>query len=78
MDGEPHRHRFTLTSNVEGCHWWKTTAHCDCGAVLRQYNERDPARDAHVWEMLDPACDRCCELAAGARAVHRQHVEIAS
>lgn len=80
-DGQPggrHVHRFAFTNTIEGCHWWRVIAHCPCGARMEQVNERDPATDADAWPMLEPTCDRCCALAAGARPEHRRSVEMPS
>ena len=72
MSAEDHQHAFKLTAHVDGCHWWVTTAACECGATLRQTCERDPNGDPYssVWMMDDdgmPWCERCGELLDGAK-----------
>lgn len=62
-----HDHTWRTTAHVDGCHFFITVAACDCGAVYRLKAERDPADDPYavVWFLDD--CERCNELAAGAK-----------
>ena len=63
-----------MVAHMDGCHWYATTAVCDCGATLRQSGERDLKEDpyAAVWmedgrdEDDANACRRCRDLLAGA------------
>lgn len=70
-----HEHAYKFSAHADGCHWFVTTAVCECGAVLRQTGERDPNEDgyASLW-MIDedgaPFCSRCEELLDGATPEH--------
>jgi hypothetical protein len=64
-------HAFKMTAHMDGCHWYSTTGRCECGAILRQYGERDVREDpwSAVWmddEDAEDRCERCRELLAGA------------
>lgn len=61
-----HEHAFKFAAHADGCHWWVTTAVCDCGAVLRQTAERDIQADPYAVVWFSDDCERCDELAHGA------------
>jgi hypothetical protein len=67
-----HVHAWRFVAHVDGCHWYATTAACDCGATLHQTAERDVKEDPYsaVWmeddRDDDKACRRCRDLLAGA------------
>jgi hypothetical protein len=70
-----HVHKFHFAGLLEGCHWRIVTAACECGAVMRQESERDPAveeDDFYAW--ADTSCERCTELESGAVASARSEV----
>ena len=75
-DEVPHKHRFTLTAHMDGCHFWTTPGHCECGAILTQHGERDPKTDPYSYVWFADDCDRCSELAGGAKPLYRQTVEV--
>lgn len=75
-----HEHAWRIVAHTDCCHWWATTAACECGAVLQQNAERDLADDPYsaVWmeDFGQAGCDRCRELMAGAapEGVHNEVV----
>ena len=65
--GEQHTHRWQLTAHVDGCHFYESFYTCECGATRSSGSERtteDPWSSIH-W-MMDPDCERCQDLLAGA------------
>jgi hypothetical protein len=58
-----HVHVWESVLHLEGCHWYRNTYKCECGAMTSTQGER-----GGLSMMLDPGmCSRCDELARGAR-----------
>jgi hypothetical protein len=66
-DVTAHQHVWHFTAHVDGCHFFLSTAGCECGATLTQWAERDVAEDPYSAVWFIDGCTRCDELAAGAR-----------
>lgn len=78
---KPHEHVWRMVAHADGCHWFVTTAACQCGATLRQSGERDVKEDPYsaVWMDMDGVpeeqqCERCRALLAGAEPEYTNEV----
>jgi hypothetical protein len=65
-----HRHQFTSTLHLDGCHHFTNSGRCQCGVVIGARGER--AFKAHPESMVwySDNCDRCRALRDGARPIH--------
>jgi hypothetical protein len=65
-----HAHRFETRLHLDGCHYWTTSAVCECGVQYGVRSERSLSGNpyAAVW-MEMPECHRCRELLDGARPI---------
>lgn len=76
MTVEDHKHTLRLVLHVDSCHAFVNSYKCECGATATANVERDPEFDPYSFEFLDENCDRCAQLAGGAKpfssvVVHR-------
>jgi hypothetical protein len=73
-----HQHRFRLTMHLDGCHFYRSSFACECGATAVTYDERDPAEDPYSAVWMEPTseepCNRCVELLGGAKPEHHSEV----
>jgi len=65
MADETHTHRWTPLMHEDGCHYFRNTFACACGAVRHQTGERSDW-DLLLWMREDRPCERCNELKRGA------------
>jgi hypothetical protein len=63
-----HAHQFETVLHLDSCHYWTTSAACECGAI---YGVRSERSATGFWGEGD--CERCDELRRGARP-HREVV----
>jgi hypothetical protein len=65
-----HEHSFKTTLHMDGCHYYSTSATCDCGVVYGHRGERHLKSDPYgaVW-MEGVECERCDALRDGARPI---------
>lgn len=71
-----HRHHWNLTMHLDGCHFFASGYACDCGATRVSRGERDVAHDHDALIWLVESCERCAELAGGAKPTHSDEVEL--
>lgn len=73
-----HKHSYKMTMHLDGCHFYRSSYTCSCGATIDTYDERDPATDPYSMVWMDnegrEECVRCEELIAGAEAKHEKIV----
>lgn len=74
-----HRHTFVTGMHADGCHFFTTDAHCDCGVGLHFLGERSLKSDpwSAMWMADDegaPQCVRCQQLYDGARPKYEQTI----
>lgn len=78
-----HLHEFRTTMHLDGCHFYSTAAHCECGATYEHYGERDPKSDPYSMVWMEPTineqgeveeCPRCEDLINGAKAIFREGI----
>ena len=49
-----HKHEFRHTMHMDGCHWYASTAACECGASVGTRTERDPQSDPYSMVHMEP------------------------
>lgn len=71
-----HEHEWRLHLHLDGCHFYSSTYLCACGATRYSRAERDVAHDPYAMVWLLETCDRCAELAGGAKPLYSDEIEL--
>jgi hypothetical protein len=74
-----HQHEFKAVMHLDGCHFYRTNATCDCGVIYGHRGERSLKHDPYSAVWMEPTsdvpCERCTELMNGARPVHETVIQ---
>ena len=73
-----HEHVFTTNLHMDGCHFYTTSASCECGAIYGFRGERsmtDPYSAVWMADEGQESCERCTELMNGARPVYETVIQ---